>query len=122
MHNRLSPIAASLAVNILFRNNDHRLQPRGPEGGCHGDIAGVATSSDEHPTLTPLVVARIEGPPAVTQVDLHPGRKVHRQIARRNVDLWQVTKDIASGNVECAAERNCEVGEVPAHPVAAAVN
>src|SRR5215217_6692507 len=40
----------------------------------------------------------------------------------RDLNLWQVAEDIASGNVEGTAERNREVGEVPAHSISAGVN
>src|SRR5215211_8773344 len=118
----VSRVGRQLALSVLMRDNDHGLQQRCAEGGGHGNITGIPPSPNQHPTLTSFVVARIEGPPAITQVDLHPCREIHRQIARRNIYLWQVAEDIARRNVECAAERHCEVGEVPADAVATGVN
>src|SRR4029450_10914280 len=83
------------------------------------NAARVATASDEHPPFTPHVVARIECPPAITQINLHPGGEVHRKLKGRDLDLGQIAENVTSGGIEGAAERTREVCEVPADSITA---
>jgi Trk K+ transport system NAD-binding subunit len=96
---------------------DHHLgQARPAERRRHGHVCGVPSAADHDAALARGVVPRVEGPPAVTQPDLHPGGEVHGGRVGRHVHVGQVPEDVPGGNVQCAAERNRQVGEVTAHP------
>src|SRR4029450_10994238 len=110
---------SSLTLDRLLRDHGYRFQQRCAEGGGHRNVARVATASDEHPPFTPHVVARIECPPAITQITLHPGGEVHRKLKGRDLDLGQIAEHLTSGDIERAAERNREVCEVPADSITA---
>src|SRR4029077_6682153 len=93
----------------------HRAELGRPEGRHHSHVERVAASPDQHPTHPPGVVAWIERPPAVAQPDLHPGGKIHRLRRYRNVDVGQVTEDVASWDAHRSAEGYREVREVSTH-------
>src|SRR5216684_2693008 len=82
------------------------------EGGRNRHIGRVTASGNEHASDSRNVVARIEGMPAATEVDLHPGGKIHGAVGRRNSDVTQVAGAVACGNVHAAAESDGQVGEV----------
>src|SRR5580698_354841 len=63
-----------------------------------------------------MIVSRIHGPPAICQVDLKPGAEVHRRVRRGYPNIPQVSRYIARGYVERAAESYCKVLKVAAHP------
>ena len=65
---------------------------------------GTALLSDEHPAFASLVVPGIEGPPAVAEVNLHPGREIHRCGLLLHLDLGKVAEDIAGRDVQCPAQ------------------
>src|SRR5260370_33766233 len=92
--------------------DSHRPKLRRPERGHHRHIERIAAPSNQHPTDSPRVVARIESPPAIAQPDLHPGGKIHRLWHRRNIDVGQVTEDVASREAHRSAEGYREVREV----------
>jgi len=75
------------------------------------DVAGVATTRDQHPADSPRVVARVEGMPAAAQVASNqPAKSIGRPPARRcrrgsrcsdRPDVHATTE----GNAECAKSR-----------------
>ena len=70
---------------------------------------------DENASKPDCVVARIERVPALPEIDLHPGRKVHGRVRRGEPDIADISRAISCGDVEAPAERDREVGEVPAN-------
>ncbi len=101
----------------LFGDHRHRLQHRATEGRHHRDVGGVPAAADQDPALAAHVVPRVEGPPPVTQPDLHPGREVHRVRVDRHVHVRQVPEDVPGRDVHRPAEGDGQVGEVAAHAV-----
>ena len=71
---------------------------------------------DQNAPEPDAIVARIERVPAFPQIDLHPSSKVHSGMRGRNPNIAHITRTITRGDVETAAECDCEVGEVPANP------
>ena len=82
------------------------------------DIGGVSSLRNENTSEPDGVVARIESVPAPPEIDLHPGRKVHRRIGRRNPDIAHIARAITGWDVETSAECNGKVCEVPANAAA----
>ena len=70
---------------------------------------------DENAPEPDAIVTRIESVPAFPEIDLHPSRKVHWRVRGREPDIADIAGAISCGDVEAAAERDCEVGEVPAN-------
>ena len=79
-----------------------------------GDVGGIPSLRNEDPPKPDSVISRIEGEPALAEINLHPSRKVHRRIRWRKTDIADIAGAIARGNVEAAAERDREVREVTA--------
>ena len=50
------------------------------ERGSDGDIGRVAATRHQHAADARNVVARIEGVPAIAQIDLEPGGEIHRPV------------------------------------------
>ena len=73
---------------------------------------------DQNAPEPDAIVTRIESVPASPEIDLHPSSKIHRRVRRRYLDIAHITRTITRGDVETAAECDCEVGEVPANPAA----
>ena len=61
-----------------------------------------------------MIVARVEGPPAVLQIHLEPGTEIHRGRRRLDTDVAEITGGIAGRNVQRTAEGNRQVLKIPA--------
>ena len=85
-----------------------------PEAHDHGHIGRVATAGHDDAADARDVVAGIERLPAPADIDLDPGAEIHR-VDDRHADVAQVSVDVAGRDVHAAAERDGEMGEVPAH-------
>ena len=116
-HRRIEhhPVASSSARTVIDSS------PGPPK------VVAIATSEASRPrpiTTRPLrraVVARdrrsTSGPPA----DFHPGGEVHRGGIDRGIHVGQVAEDVAGRDVQRAAERDRQVGEVAADAEPAAL-
>ena len=91
----------------------HLLQLDGAELGDERDVGGVAAVGDGDPVAAGCGLGGVEREPATADVGLEPGVLVHR------VEPVQVADDHARRDVEAAAQRDAEVGEVAAHAGAA---
>ena len=49
------------------------------------------------------------------EIDLEPGREIHRRVVRRHADVAEIAGAIARRDVHAAAERDREMREVAAH-------
>src|SRR6266571_1907349 len=86
----------------LFRHvrpNGHRSECRRSEGGKHRHIKRVTPPTDENASHAPGVVARIESPPSIPKVDLHPGREIHRIGVGRHIKVWKVSEYVPRRDV-----------------------
>src|SRR6478609_9692433 len=90
-------------------------KPVRPEARDHRDVGGVAPAGDQNTANPGLIVPRVEGEPSAPEKDFEPGVEIHRRRVRRNADVAEIAVAIARGNVEAAAQGDCEMGEVPAH-------
>jgi hypothetical protein len=99
----------------LVRPDPEALQGVGAERGADGHVRRVAPAGDEDAADARRVVARVEGVPAAAQVGVEPAREVHRAVGGRHADVAQVTGAVARRDVQGAAERDRQVGVVPAH-------
>ena len=89
-------------------------QVRLSERSGHGNIGGVAAGRHEDPADAGLVVAGIECPPAVVEVDFKPRAEIHGP-TRRHADVAEVACRVAGGNVQRAAEGDGKMLKVAAH-------
>jgi len=69
------------------------------EGCGHGYVGGVAAGGDEDSADAGVVVAGVEGPPAVFGINLEPGAEVHGIGAGEDTDVSEVAGGITGGNV-----------------------
>ena len=60
-------------------------------------------------------MAGIERVPAAAEIDFEPGAEIHRGILGRHADVAEIAGAVARRNVHAAAQRDGEVGEVPAN-------
>jgi hypothetical protein len=104
--------------NNLIGPNSKRFQDVRTEGIDERNVSRIPAACDYYPADPRRVVARIECMPCTVQEDLDPGAEIH-WIDDRNADVAEVAIDVACGNVEAAAERDCEMREVAtdAHPL-----
>src|SRR2546422_954179 len=119
--------AASRSTSIQAWNSTERstrgnrdsmtLLPK-PSGVTSKSTSGVAAPSDHDSTHPALVVAGIEGPPAIAQVALAPGAEVHRVVGRRHPYVREIAEHIPRGDVHGATEGDEQLREVSTHPFA----
>jgi hypothetical protein len=98
----------------LVRPNAKRLEGVRAECGGNGDIRRIATPRDQDAPDAGGVVSRIERVPLAAEIRFKPGCKVSRWIRRSGANVPQIARAIAGRNVEGAAERNCQMGVIPA--------
>src|SRR5450432_173658 len=89
-------------------------QLRFSEGGCDGAVRGVTSTCHQDASDARNVVASIEGVPTAAEECLEPGAEIHGRGDRWHADVAQVTGGVAGRNVHASAQRDGEVGEVPA--------
>lgn len=63
------------------------------------------------------IVARVEGQPFMSEINLAVGMKVHRRAGINVADVRQMAGDVARGQVERAAEGDGRVREIAADAV-----
>src|SRR5215213_8472619 len=102
----------------FIRNDIEAYKHARPEDRRKRDIRGVAPTRHQDPADARRVVAGIEGVPMATEIDFEPGAEIHRRIDRRNTDIAEISRAVPGGDVHAAAERDREMGEIPAHPPA----
>src|SRR5712691_11908832 len=98
----------------FFGHDREALQSVRSEGRGDGDIGRIATSGNEDASDARHVVPRIKSIPAATEVNFHPGGKIHGAIGGRNADVAKIPGAVACWNIHTAAESNGEVGIVAA--------
>ena len=84
------------------------------EAGGDGAVGGVAADGHEDAADAGDVVAGVEGPPAIAEVDFEPGAEIHGAGGERDADVAEVAGGVARGDIEAAAEGDGEVLEVAA--------
>ena len=84
----------ALAFGGLFGDHDHGLKQRAPDVVAMATSTGIATPPDKHSTVAGCCAG--QRPPLITEVDLIQAAS-HRQLERRNIDLRQITEDVACG-------------------------
>ena len=81
----------------------------------------MATSEASRPTaistrpMRGVIVARVESPPAILEIDLKPRAEIHRPGEAGQADVAEVAGGVARGNVHGAAEGDGQVLEVAAY-------
>jgi hypothetical protein len=89
---------------------------------CRPNEVTMATSVASRPCAIRMRPIRgslcrgVEGIPAAAKIGLEPGAEVHRQVFRGHANVAEIAGAIARRNVHAAAQRDGEMGEVPAHP------
>ncbi len=101
----------------FFGPNCKARKGAGTENLGQGNISGISALRNEYAPKPDAIVTGIEGVPAFSEIDLHPGSKIHRRVRRRNPDIAHITRAIPRGDVETAAERDREMREIPANAV-----
>ena len=91
------------------------------EAGGEGDVGGVAAVGHEDAADAGFVVAGVEGPPAIPEIDFEPGAEIHGAGNGGNADVAEVTGDVAGGDVHAAAEGDGQMREIAADPEALAI-
>src|SRR5437868_3008039 len=61
-------------------------------------------------------MTRIARPPAIAQINLEPCAEIHRSVGQRNLDVAQIARHVAGGDVHAAAKCKSEMLKIPAHP------
>ncbi len=85
------------------------------EAGGERHVGGVAAVRHQDAADARSVVACIERVPAPAEVHLEPGAEIHRVRHRGDADVAEIAGAVARRDVHAAAQRDGEVGEVPAH-------
>src|ERR1700736_2396437 len=91
-----------------------------PEHHGNGDVARVASASDQHAPNAAAVMPRIERMPVSAKIRFEPGAEVHWIGISRNANIAQIARRIARGNIHAAAQGNREMRKIAAnaHPLA----
>ena len=84
------------------------------EGGGEGAIGGVAAYGHEDAADAGDVVAGVESPPAVAEIDFEPGAEIHGTGGDDDADVAEISGGVARRDIEGAAEGDCEVLEIAA--------
>src|ERR1700731_77265 len=79
------------------------------------DIGGVTPPRHEDTSDTGAVMPRVEGVPAVTEIDLEPPAEIHRCVRKRHADIAEIPGAVPCRDVHASAQGDREVGEIPAH-------
>ena len=77
-------------------------------------ISGIPATCHQDATNAWFVVSRVENVPFAAQIRFEPRTKIHREWRWRNPNVAQVSGRVTCGNIHAAAERDCEVHEIPA--------
>ena len=88
----------------------------GAESGRYRDVSGVTPAPHDNTADAGMVVACVHSIPTPIEKDFEPAAEIHRIDVDRNADVAEIAGAIAGGDVHAAAERNGEMGEVPADP------
>src|SRR4051812_38000175 len=84
-----------------FVSPDVELLKRGcSESRRQRNIDRIPAARHQNTTNTWLVVTGVKRPPLMIQVRLEPGAEVHRRRILRNADVAEVSRRIASGDVQ----------------------
>jgi len=105
-------------VNYLVGVHDETLERVGTERGTDCYVGGIAATGHQNATDAWRVVPRVERVPPIAEIDLEPGAEIHRIGIRQNADIAKITGAVARGDVHAAAERDRQMGKVPAHAAA----
>src|SRR5690606_23830091 len=89
---------------------------RGAKLVVDGDIGGIAAIADGHIAAPEFALGGVEGIPASPHIGLEPGVQVH------GLEAVEIAHHKAGGNAQAATQGNPQVGQIPAHPRAAAVD
>ena len=101
-------------LNLLLGHHLKAREIGDAEGGRHGDVGGVAAASHDNAADAGMVVARVYRVPAPSEKDLEPGAEIHWINIDWNADVAEIAGAVAGRDVHAAAERDGEMGEVPA--------
>ncbi len=93
-----------------------------PKEGGDGYIRGVAACGHEDAADAWLIVAGVERPPAVVEVNFEPGAEVHGRCGGRHTDIAQISCGVTRGNIQRAAESHREMLEIAANSKALGVD
>ena len=110
----LSPIRGRGRRDLVGDHLEARERARA-ERGHDRDVGGVASACHQDAADARLVVAGIERVPAAAEIDFEPSAEIHRRRVERHADVAEIAGAVARRNVHAAAQRDREVGEVPAH-------
>ena len=93
------------------------VKPGSAERRRKGDIGGIPSRCHQYPANTRRVIAGIEGPPTVAQVDFKPCAEIHGQ-HQRDANVAEIPRGISGGNMHRAAKRDRKMLEIPANSLA----
>ena len=85
-------------------------------GNC--DIGGIATPRNDDAADARMIVPRIEGIPAATEIDFKPRTEVHGSRVFGDTYVAEITSTISSGDVETPTKRNRQMRKIPAYAAA----
>ena len=89
--------------------------------GDNGDVGGVAPPPHQDAADARAVVARVECIPAIAEIDLEPGGKIHWRRVWRHADVAEITSAIARRYIHAAAQCDRQMSEVTADAALLAV-
>jgi hypothetical protein len=108
--------AQRLGLLYLIGPYAEQLQSVLAEGGADGHIGGIATSRQENAADAPLIVPGVESVPGAPQIGFEPAGEIHGGIRRRHANVCEISRAVARGYVQTAAQRNGEMREIAANP------
>ena len=90
----------------------------GTERVADRHVRRIPSAGDQDAADARLVVPRVEGVPAPSDIGLEPGGEIHRVRGGRDADIAEIAGAVAGRNVHAAAEGDRQVGVVAAHAFA----
>src|ERR1700687_600804 len=101
-------------LNLLLSHHLKAHEIGDAKGGGHGDVGGVAAAPHNNAADAGMIVSRVFRVPAPSEKDLEPGAEIHWINIDWNADVAEIAGAVAGRDVHAAAERDGEMGEVPA--------
>jgi hypothetical protein len=101
-------------LNLLLGHHLKSHKVGDAEGGRHRDVGGVAAAPHNNAADPRMIVTRVHRVPAPREKDLEPCAEIHWINVDWNADVSEIAGAVAGRNVHAAAERDGEMGEVPA--------
>jgi hypothetical protein len=110
-----TPLGGTIRCDHFLCHHFERFEDMRSKGLDHRHVTGVPSPGNGNTADAAHIVTGIECDPHSTEIDLEPGIEVHRLPVGRHTDVAEVAVDVACRDVQAAAQRDREMGEVPAN-------